>query len=309
MPLLRRDLCPAFLMLAAILAVPLAPDLAPAYARHQTGNPAGLTVGQAQAAIEAAAKIWEASDPDRSLGTPGNRIGYGLPHARAGKMLEASWSFEDAARTAPSDAMSQYLFGVSLAALGPDERVKAEKALREAVRLATGELKPLAEKALADFTRPAPPAPVKPARPTAASAPPKKPAPKASLPRKQDSPPSAPPAVGAPAAPPLGSYNCLHVRWDVAEKRTKLDYKGYFTLLSSNTYRWLDSGPVGKYSYDPAKRRVRFVSGHLAQEGLEATFGLDADGKTPEILLRFHTEYSRTTGYDPVEWQAQLQKK
>lgn len=87
------------------------------------------------------------------------------------------------------------------------------------------------------------------------------------------------------APPPLGRYACNVTRWDVAERRVKFDYKGYFELLAGGRYRWLDNGGTGTYAYDARTHAVSWRSGPLRAQGGVATYGLD--GKTPEITITF----------------------
>jgi hypothetical protein len=101
--------------------------------------------------------------------------------------------------------------------------------------------------------------------------------------------------------PPLGRYACNVTRWDVAEKRAKFDYKGYFELMAGGRYRWLDNGGTGTYAYDAKTHAVSWRSGPLRAQGGTAEYGLD--GKTPEITITFVTDYTRRTGNQPVRWQ------
>jgi hypothetical protein len=101
--------------------------------------------------------------------------------------------------------------------------------------------------------------------------------------------------------PPLGRYTCDVTRWDVADKRVKFDYKGYFELLAGGRYRWLDDGGTGTYAYDAKTHAVSWRTGPLRAQGGTAVYGLD--GKTPEITITFATDYTRRTGNEPVRWQ------
>jgi tetratricopeptide (TPR) repeat protein len=107
--------------------------------------------------------------------------------------------------------------------------------------------------------------------------------------------------------PPLGRYTCNVTRWDVAERRVKYDYKGYFELLAGSRYRWLDNGGVGTYLYNPTSHAVTWGSGPLKAQGGRARFGLD--GATPEVTIVMETEYTRSTGNAPIEWQCALESR
>jgi Ca2+-binding EF-hand superfamily protein len=111
---------------------------------------------------------------------------------------------------------------------------------------------------------------------------------------------AAPKPAPSRNAPPLGEWTCIHVRWDVAERRSKFDYKGFFTLKPGGAYQWLKNGPTGRYSFNPATSEIRFLSGHLARKGVTAKYIVD---DTPQIRITFHTDYSAQTGNAPIEWQ------
>lgn len=93
--------------------------------------------------------------------------------------------------------------------------------------------------------------------------------------------------------PPLGRYVCNHVWWNVAQRRSVFDYKGYVELLTEDTYRWLDDGGTGRYAFNGPAGTIAWASGPLAEKQPgRTTYGLDGD--TPEITFFFE---------DPVTWQ------
>ena len=79
--------------------------------------------------------------------------------------------------------------------------------------------------------------------------------------------------VTTPASKPVyggalvfGNYNCSETVWNGPNQTPAYRHvpKGYFQLKSNGTYRWLDDGATGKYTYDAKTGNLKFLSGYLA---------------------------------------------
>jgi tetratricopeptide (TPR) repeat protein len=64
----------------------------------------------------------------------------------------------------------------------------------------------------------------------------------------------------------FGNYTCHQTIWNGPNisPAYRFDYKGYFQLRADGTYRWLDDGEEGRYSYDPATGVFKWLSGYFA---------------------------------------------
>lgn len=100
-------------------------------------------------------------------------------------------------------------------------------------------------------------------------------------------------------APPAGTYVCKQVSFIPAEGYAE-EKKGSFLLNSNGTYQWLGDGSIYYYSYDSASKRVKFISGPLAQPGVSATF--KADSASPAITIKFNTADSQALKALPIQW-------
>ncbi len=286
---------------AATLGVALSLTAAHLYLAHADSV---TEAPSAQAAISALKQAGAARTGETAMFTPGNHTLYGLEYLENKQYVESTWRFRDALGVDPDYALAHYLLGQAYINLKQFD--EARKSLEKAAQLSpqyqaevNTQLTKLNEAKQAA-------AKPKPTQKSSAKAPAKP----ASANPKKAGPAKAPPK--APRyfkSPPMGKYLCDHIRWDVGERRIKFDYKGYFLLKSNGTYRWIDDGPIGRYQFNAKTREVKFLSGHLAQPGLVAKFGTDADGQTPEIIITFHTAASRAKKVQPIEWQCTLQDK
>ncbi|OON70072.1 tetratricopeptide repeat protein [Hymenobacter sp. CRA2] len=86
-------------------------------------------------------------------------------------------------------------------------------------------------------------------------------------------------AVGGPAATaPIaaaqlvyGAYVCTYTLVDPASKRMTFVPKGAIQLNANGTYRYLDGGPLGRYTYNAVTRQLTWISGFFAERGQPKT--------------------------------------
>lgn len=80
--------------------------------------------------------------------------------------------------------------------------------------------------------------------------------------------PVARPAVKEKIGGPLtiGNYVCRQTVWNGPNANPQFSFKdqGYFSLKADGTYRWLDNGATGRYSYDHQTGSIKWLSGYLA---------------------------------------------
>ncbi len=62
-----------------------------------------------------------------------------------------------------------------------------------------------------------------------------------------------------------GNYTCHVTVWRGPNMSPayRYDYKGYFALKKDGTYRWLDDGATGKFTYDKTTGKLNWVSGYF----------------------------------------------
>lgn len=111
-------------------------------------------------------------------------------------------------------------------------------------------------------------------------------------------------------SPPEGNYICSYTKYDVDEGTT-VESKGFFSLNSDSTYRWLGSGPGGLYRYNSAKKQVKFLSGPLAYPGLVAVFdnkGVRGINTKPIIIFTFQTPATLDGKAAPIKWLCEWKK-
>ncbi len=218
--------------------------------------------------VAQADKLWRATNPSTAYLTAGNAIKYGLEYLAIGKFQESLNYFVDAVRIEPGNPYAQLLLG--LANQGAGHQTEAGQALAEAVRLDPA----LSSLASFDSEQRAalPPVVADNRGGTEAGAVTTAPKPDA--------------AVSADLV--YGDYVCTLARWDVGQRRRVYDPKGYFKLNPDGTYRYLDNGQTGRYSYDPSSRQIRWLSGYFA-EGGPTTTKYTPNVKVAQIDITFHT--------------------
>jgi tetratricopeptide (TPR) repeat protein len=70
-----------------------------------------------------------------------------------------------------------------------------------------------------------------------------------------------------------GNYVCDQSVWNGpnVSPAYRNDYKGYFALKKDGTYRWLDDGGTGKYSYNAKTGAITWLSGPMKGKGPKAS--------------------------------------
>lgn len=219
--------------------------------------------------------------PETAFMSVGSDMLYGLEYFEAGQFDYASWRFRDVLKKEPENAYANFLYGASIAKLGQAE--EARTFLQKAAVIMPG-LNDLAQSRIAKLE-------VKP---------------KKSL--FDDAPAGKPEIVVKPAAPKpkpaqeqaggklvYGSYACDYMQYQGSTVGSftpayKAVYKGYFVLKSDGTYRWLDNGGTGKYSYNSKTGAITWLSGHLkALQPLKTTF---TDGqKVASVSIQMTENY------------------
>ncbi|MEO6683072.1 MAG: hypothetical protein ABIN48_09610 [Ginsengibacter sp.] len=63
----------------------------------------------------------------------------------------------------------------------------------------------------------------------------------------------------------FGNYTCHVSVWNGpnATPAFRNDYKGYFALKKDGSYRWLDNGATGKFTYDKITGELKWLSGYF----------------------------------------------
>ncbi len=175
-----------------------------------------------------------------SMNAPGLDVLYGYEYYENGEYASAATRFTYAVSKDPTDVYANYLLGVSIAAQGKQK--EAAPYLDKAFK-GDAQLKALYNKE------------VKLAQETFQ----KKQAAKV----VKTSPASKPVYGGALI---FGNYNCTETRWNGPNTSPAYSFppKGYFALKPDGTYRWLDNGETGRYSYDAKTGTIKWLSGYFA---------------------------------------------
>lgn len=90
----------------------------------------------------------------------------------------------------------------------------------------------------------------------------------------------------------FGNYTCHVTVWNGPNTSPayRYDYKGYFELKSNGTYRWLDNGATGKYSYDEKSGNITWLSGYFKGAAPGET-QYRTDPKVPQITVTYSDNY------------------
>lgn len=94
----------------------------------------------------------------------------------------------------------------------------------------------------------------------------------------------------------FGNYVCSETVWNGPNRSPAYRHepKGYFQLKSNGTYRWLDDGITGKYTYDSKTGVIKFSSGQFASIAKTSKF---QNGKTvAQITVNFSESYKWECG-------------
>ncbi len=235
--------------------------------------------------------------PETAYLSIGSDMLYALEYFEAKNYSAASWSFNAVLKREPENAYANFLYGASLAKLGKGKEAKPylEKSeeimptLRDIVKTQLSKL--VVEKPTSLFDEDNKTKEVtKPVNTTV------KP--------KQDLPNVKPITVVKPAAQTsasnlvFGSYVCDYQQYQGNVKfgsAFKSLYKGYFLLKADGTYRWLDNGGTGKYSYDAKTGKITWLSGYM--KSLSPLTTIFKDGKkVAQIDVKFDDNYSWECG-------------
>ena len=228
-------------------------------------------------------------DAETAFLSTGNDMLYALENFEAKNYDAASRDFNAILRKEPQNAYANFLYGASLAKLGRGKEAKPyleksaqimpalnELAKSQMSKLVIEEPKSLFEDDNAD-------------KKTAAPA--TKPKAEAVKPKPAPAKPADPKAGGKLV---LGSYVCDYQQYQGNTgfgSAYKSVYQGYFLLKADGTYRWLDNGGTGKYSYDAKTGRITWLSGHMKTIAPLSTSFTDGQ-KVASIKVKFSDNYT-----------------
>jgi tetratricopeptide (TPR) repeat protein len=208
-----------------------------------------------------------------AMNAPGLDVLYGYEYYQKGTHDLAAMRFRQAVAKDPEDIYANYLLGVSLTAQG--SKAEAIKYLDKAFAGDAGLRKQFttdAAKEIAAYKK------IKDA--------------------KENSPSPANKAVyGGKLV--YGNYTCTETVWNGPNAAQPYSFprKGYFELKSDGTYRWLDNGSTGKYSYNEKTGEVKWLSGHLANMQAK-TSQYQGNKQVPQITVNFSANYRWECGCD-----------
>jgi tetratricopeptide (TPR) repeat protein len=96
-----------------------------------------------------------------------------------------------------------------------------------------------------------------------------------------------------------GNYTCTETVWNGPNAAQPYSYprKGYFELKADGTYRWLDNGKTGKYSYDAKTGNIKWLSGYLFDMQAKVS-QYQGNKNIPQITVNFSTDYRWECGCD-----------
>ncbi|HEY1112016.1 MAG TPA: tetratricopeptide repeat protein [Chitinophagaceae bacterium] len=252
----------------------LQPSLKERYGRDV---PAAKAAGLPPAAMEAAAKTQgleayiEGLKYSRATGgketvmfSAGQEVMYGYDYYEKGEYASAETRFRLALAIDPENPYIHYLLAVSQAAQG--EKSEAQTHYNKAITGDAGLKNSYAKEVAAAAAR---------HKAYEDS-------------KKVTTTPAAKPVYGGALV--YGKYTCHQSVWNGPNISPAYSYKyhGYFELKKDGTYRWLDDGATGRYTYDARTGTVRFTSGHLAT----ARSSRYQSSKTvPQITVTFTDNY------------------
>jgi len=219
-------------------------------------------------------------DAETAFLSIGNDMLGAFEYFEAQKFDYASWRFEAILKKEPENPYANFLYGVSLAKLGKGSVAKPyiEKSAR--IMPALNDLaKSQISKIEAQQPKPLPGSADE--KVTAA-----KPVPAASAKSSTD------PKAGGKLV--LGSYVCDYQQYQGNNgfgAAYKSVYQGYFLLKADGTYRWLDNGGTGKYSYDVKTGKITWLSGHMKTIAPQSTTFTDGQ-KVASIKVKFSDNYT-----------------
>lgn len=100
----------------------------------------------------------------------------------------------------------------------------------------------------------------------------------------------------------FGNYICSQTVWNGPNRTPAFSavYKGYFLLRPNGTYRWLDNGAEGRYSYNAATGVLKWESGFFAGQKPKLTSFVLHSATSAQATLNFTDDY---------RWECGCEKK
>lgn len=174
------------------------------------------------------------------MNSPGLDVFYGYEYYEAGEFISAATNFHLAVSKDANDIYANYLLAVSLTAQGKSN--EAAPFLAKAVAGDASLKNRFANDAKSSSET---------FKKKAAA-------------KKPITTPATKPVYGGALV--FGNYSCSETVWNGPNQTPAYRHvpKGYFQLRANGTYRWLDDGATGKYSYDSKTGNIKFLSGYLA---------------------------------------------
>ncbi len=177
---------------------------------------------------------------ETEMNTAGREVMYGYEYYEKGEYLSAATSFYLAIAKEPQNPYINYLLGVSLMAQGKSAEAKQylDKAFAGDASLKIRSGKDITT-AIAQHKKYEDGRKIKTNEPTK-------------------------PVYGGKLT--YGTYVCKQTVYNGAKAGVAFSYidKGSFTLKKDGTYRWLDNGVTGKFSYDTKSGSIKWLSGYFA---------------------------------------------
>lgn len=207
------------------------------------------------------------------MNSSGLDVMYGYDYAQKGEMDLAAIRFRQAVAKAPDDIYANYMLGVSLRAQGLDQ--EAAPYLKKAI---AGD--PALQQRVDNEV----------ARATESYQ-------KVKDSKKITTTPTIKPTYGGKLV--FGNYNCTETVWNGPNANPPYSYprKGYFELKPDGTYRWLDNGITGRYTYDEKTGNIKWLSGYLAN--MKAGISQYKPGvNVSQITVNFSADYRWECGCD-----------
>ncbi|GAB2551114.1 hypothetical protein [Rufibacter soli] len=90
----------------------------------------------------------------------------------------------------------------------------------------------------------------------------------------------------------FGKYTCHQSIWNGPNTTPayRFDYKGYFELKKDGTYRWLDDGGTGRYSYNAKTGGITWLSGPMkGQAPISSKY--QPSPTVPQVTVQFSENY------------------
>jgi tetratricopeptide (TPR) repeat protein len=227
-------------------------------------------------------------DAETAFMSVGSDMLYALEYFEAKNYDAASRDFNAILRKEPGNAYANFLYGASLAKMGKGR--EAQPYLEKAAQLMPA-LNELARTQISKLPE------EKPASLFGEDVAEEKAAPAENLKAAAAKPkptPAKPAEPNAGGKLVLGSYVCDYQQYQGNTgfgSAYKTVYQGYFLLKADGTYRWLDNGGTGKYSYDAKTGRITWLSGHMKTIAPLSTNFTDGQ-KVASIKVKFSDNYT-----------------